>query len=1158
MKKLSTVKRNKSSIGLFTRIPMRMRITPFLLAGFLMQANAENVYSQSAAISIEMNNATVEEVLNEIEMNSEYHFLYNNQLIDVDRKVSVKADADNIESVLHDLFDGTNIVYKIVNKQIVLSPKESNSVAATTIVAQNKVIKGNVVDKNGDPIIGANIRVKGTTVGTITDIDGNFVLEVGGNAELLEVSYIGYKTQDISLKGKKEFAIVLKEDSETLDEVVVVGYGVQKKVNLTGAVTSVKAETLDNMPTNNLSNALAGRAPGVNVTNSSGFAGASSDIRIRGSFGEPLYVINNIIKSKADFDALDPNEVENISFLKDAASASIYGSKAGNGVILVTTKSGNKDQKPMFQYKGSYSVSNTTRPLQDYSATDELIWANRVQETLGRDPVYGPEIFEYFKDKSYNVNDYVWQNPSSWQHNLSVNGGTDRIQYFMLLGYQDQDGSYKNLKYQRYNFRSDVTANITKRFKVNFNLSGNQRNYNRFYWPYDDVENFSVPDFYRSTFNWTRLYPFYVDDQGNPTTDTNANPVAFGAWNPVDMVLGNRYQKQTKRTLDGQIRLSFDLDDYVKGLKTSVLAQYTAYDQNHKAFITHNSSYRFQHASAENPFIPGPVNPDDMVIHNLSSTYEQIQESAQLSSSYQFNWFINYDRKFGKHDVSGMLIYEQAGRNGKNISGRAEDLLTSSIDQIFNTSSDTERRYFNGNEFEDARQSIIGRFNYNFSEKYIAEFSFRYDGNYKFAPSERWGFFPSGSLAWRITEENFMKGIDWLNNLKLRGSYGSTGDDNHWNGDEIAPFLWRDYYQSGSGYIFGDNLSNGLAIGATPNPYMSWARLEVYNVGFDFGVLNNRLTGEFDYFYKNKNHILGSRIASVPGTFGASLAPENYAEQSWKGFELSLRWSDNIGKLHYSVYSNIGYVKDKWIKWDEAEGLEEWRSKIGRPNDRIQGYICEGIIRTQEQLDALPEGFTQFGRKPILGTLLYKDIRGANYSEGPDGIIDSNDITFLSDNGAPRLNYGFGFNIEWKGLAIDAHFQGVGAYDRMVSTMNGGGVFQLGEKPYFQLWTEDVWTPENVDAEYPRVSGQWQEEYGAAGSSFWLRNGAYMRLKNLNIAYTLPGQWLSSLGIDRVQLFVNGTNLFCISGLKEHDPEQKTLDSYPLMRTFTGGLSINF
>lgn len=355
---------------------------------------------------------------------------------------------------------------------------------------------------------------------------------------------------------------------------------------------------------------------------------------------------------------------------------------------------------------------------------------------MGRDPLYGPEVFEYFKDKSYNVNDYVWRNPSSWQHNLSVNGGNDRLQYFMLLGYQDQNGSYKNVDYQRYNFRSDITANITKRFKVNFNLSGNQRNYKRFYWPYDKVDDFNIPDFYRTTFNWSRLYPFYIDDAGNPTSDTNANPVSTGAWNPVEMVIGDRYQKQIKRTIDGQIRLTLDLEDYVKGLKTSVLAQYSAYDENHKAFVTHNKTYRFQQGSTENPFIPGPVNPDDMVIHNLSSTYEKITEAVQLKSSYQFNWFINYDRQFGDHGISGLLVYEQAKETGKDLNGSAEDLLSSSIDQIFNTSSDAERRNFGGNEFENAHQSVIGRFNYNYADKYIAEFSFRQDGNYKFAPGE--------------------------------------------------------------------------------------------------------------------------------------------------------------------------------------------------------------------------------------------------------------------------------------------------------------------------------------------------------------------------------------------------------------------------------------
>ena len=256
----------------------------------------------------------------------------------------------------------------------------------------------------------------------------------------------------------------------------------------------------------------------------------------------------------------------------------------------------------------------------------------------------------------------------------------------------------------------------------------------------------------------------------------------------------------------------------------------------------------------------------------------------------------------------------------------------------------------------------------------------------------------------------------------------------------------------------------------------------------------------------------------------------------------------------------MGYVKDKWLKWDETEGLEEWRSRIGRPNDRLQGYVSKGIIRTQDELDALPDNFTQFGRKPILGTILFEDIRGENYSEGPDGKIDNNDYTFISDNGIPRINYGLGFNIEWKNFVLDAHFQGVGAYDRLVSTKGDNSVFQVGEKPYFELWTGDnVWTPENPDAKYPRVSGEWmQPEYGGGHSTFWLRNGAYMRLKNLNIAYTLPRHWLTSIGVNRVQLFINGTNLFSLSAFDEHDPEQESLDSYPLMRTFTGGLSVNF
>jgi TonB-linked SusC/RagA family outer membrane protein len=1156
MNKLLKPKSIKSYLDLLPKIPMVMRITVVLLFCILFQSHAEKLHSQSAKISLNLQNATVEEILNTIEENSEYSFLYNSKLVDVDRKASVSAKDKTINAVLSELFDHSDVQYRVEDKQIVLSNKDTSFANDQ----QTKKITGSVNDLTGLSVIGASVMVKGTTEGTITDIDGKFTLEVAPDA-VIEISYVGYVTQTIQVNGKTSFIIELREDTQKLDEVVVIGYGTQKKVNLTGAITSVKAETLENMPTNNLSNALAGRAPGVTVSGSSGMAGASSSIRMRGSFGEPLYVINNVIKDKSDFDALDPNEVDNISFLKDAASASIYGSKAGNGVVLVTTKSGNKGQKPVFEYKGSYSVSNTTRPLQDYSATDELIYANRVQQTKGFEPIFGSDIFEYFQDKSYNVNDYIWQNPTAKQHNISVNGGSDKIQYFMMMGYQDQEGSYKNLDYKRYNFRSDVTANITKRFSVNVNLSGNQRNYDRFYWPFDDVNNFSVPDFYRANFNWTRLYPFFVDESGNPSNNTNDHPViATAARNPIQIITGDSYQKQMTRTIDGQFRLNLDLSDFVKGLKTSLMAQYTASDFNHKALVLHNKSYRFQSASSTNKFIPAPIDPNNYNMHNLGSAYEKIEEKMEQSGRYQLNWFVNYDRTFGNNTISGLLLYEQAEGLGKKNNGRAEDFLSSSVDQIFATSSDTERRYFNGSEWENARQSIVGRFNYSYASKYIAEFSFRYDGNYKFAPDCRWGFFPSGSAAWRISEENFIKDIEWLSNLKIRASYGSTGDDNQWNGDEIMAFQWREYYKNGDGYVFGDNLNNALSIGNTYNPLISWAKLEVWDIGVDFGFLGNRLSGEIDYFYKYKSDILGSRISSVPGTYGASMAPENYAEQEWNGVDLSLRWSDRIGDVNYTVYGNMGYVKDKWLKWDETEGLEEWRSRIGRPNDRLQGYVSKGIIRTQDELDALPDNFTQFGRKPILGTILFEDIRGENYSEGPDGKIDNNDYTFISDNGIPRINYGLGFNIEWKNFVLDAHFQGVGAYDRLVSTKGDNSVFQVGEKPYFELWTGDnVWTPENPDAKYPRVSGEWmQPEYGGGHSTFWLRNGAYMRLKNLNIAYTLPRHWLTSIGVNRVQLFINGTNLFSLSAFDEHDPEQESLDSYPLMRTFTGGLSVNF
>lgn len=1157
MKKFNCINVRENRFSNAFKILLVMKLTVFLFLFSVLGAIASETYSQSKKLTFEMKQATVQNVLSEIENQSEFYFLYSEKIIDVNRKVSVQVENTKIEPVLDALFEDTDVAYVIKDRVIVLSSSGLIDDAAEAVFPQS-AITGKIIDEDGNTLPGVTVYVKGTGNGTVSDANGNYQISNVPEDGVLVFSFIGLTTQEIAVDGKTQVNITMQASSFQLEEVVTVGYGVQKKVNMTGSVTSVKTDELQNIPMANLSNAMAGRAPGVTVVGNSGLAGATSEIRIRGSFGEPLYVINGIIKGKADFDALDPNEVETINFLKDAASAAIYGSSAGNGVVLVTTKEGTM-QKPVFNYKGSWSTSRTSQPYQRYTATEELTFMNNVSVTRGQEQVYTQEHFDYFKDKNYDVNDLIWQDPSVKQHNLSVNGGSENITYFLSMGYHDEKGSYHNTDYDRYNFRSDVTAKITKAFKVRVNLSGNQRSANRWYWPYDGAEDQRVGDWYRATFNWSRLYPFYVDEQGNPSNDSNQFPVMTGGYHPPEIMLHGGYRNSKKRTLDGIIRFDLDLSEYVKGLSTSVQGHLTAYDDNSKALVLHNNWYSFQSASSTNKFVPGPVDPTKLGKHNLSAGYENIQETVNLGNSYQFNWYVNYARDFGEHSINAVAVYEQSEGNSKYLYGRAEDLLSSSIDQIFNASGDTERRWFTGNENQVARASWIGRANYSFASKYIAEFSFRYDGNYKFAPDEQWGFFPSGSLAWRISEENFLQDASWLSNLKLRTSYGTTGSDSG-----INPWRWTNVYQKTSGYIYGGSLMDGLRPGSTPNPYITWSTFSNWNVGLEYGVLDNKLRGEFDVWGKTESDILGTRSGSTPTTLGASLPAENYAQRSWNGFEISASWNDKVGDVTYEVYANMGYSVDQWDIYDEPESYtdgtyeDNWRSRIGKPANRIYGLISKGIMRTQAEVDALPDGYTVFGRQPQVGTLLFEDIRGANYSEGPDGKIDGNDNTYLSDNGAPRINYGLGLNLEWKGFAVNSHFQGVGNYDRMVSTRNGGGVFQVG-RPYFELWADNYWTPEDPNAKYPRAGANWkQHEFGGNASSFWIRSASYLRLKNLNIGYDLPSQWFSRIGVSNVQLFMNATNLFTITKYKEHDPEQATLDSYPIMKTYTAGVNINF
>ena len=1179
MNKLITLQEKRSfSWG---KRSMRIMKVTLILCFLAIQLSAASVYSQYVSLNLSMKNTTVGAVINSIKSQTGYEFSYDADLLDkVIGTVSVDMKNEQIETILNKIFGGTDINFRVLNNRIFLKeePGKLKNLSVVNQQQSQKTVKGTVVDAANIPVIGANVFVKGTTHGTITDMDGNFTLTNVAENSTLVISYIGFLEKNVEVGNKTSFDIVLLEDSKKLEEVVIVGYGTQKKVNLTGSITAVNASELSGISTSNLSNTLAGRAPGVNITGNSGLMGASSNIRIRGGFGEPLFVIDGIVRDKEAFDALEVNEIDQLSFLKDAATASIYGSQAGNGVVLVTTKGGTQ-QKPMFNYQGSYTFMTPTQELFSdmFTATDELIYQNRVAQYQGLATPNGEKEFEYFKDKNYNVNDYIWQTPWNQKHSVSVSGGNEKVTYYALGSYIGEEGSYKNLENDKFNLRSNVTAKITDQIKMNFNLAANQQNQQRFYWPFSDDDEQTIGDLYRCTFNWPKTYPFYLNADGSPANNVTDYPVqtpmgSWQAWNVVDQVVGDRYIKTRKREVNAILSFDIDLGKFIPGLTTKLVGNYIGNDYMRKKYLTYQHNYVWAAANSDqNRFIPAAPDPNKMNTFTFSQNQEFLSYNVHSLWSEQLNWFLNYNHSFGKHDVSGTLVWEQQANGGEKVFAKGESPLTN-YDQMFVYSTDAERRWGDAWEVTNGRLSWIGRFNYTYDQKYIAEFSFRYDGNTLFPKEKRWGFFPSFSGAWRISNESFMENTsNWLDNLKIRASYGTTGNDLNVNNKEIEPFSYMNVYQSGYSYIWGDNLNLGIEPGATPNPYLTWATSATYNVGFDFGVLNNRLSGSFDAFYKTEKDILGSRIVTIPDTYGQSLAPENYAERSWRGVEFNAMWRDKAfgGQLDYSIYGNVGFSKDQWDVLDQTAlyspggNLEEF-SAIGKPLNRLSGLKTLGIVRTQEQLDELlAKGFKQYGRDPYLGGLYFEDVRGDGYSLGPDGKIDGNDVQLLSDNAAPRINYGFGTNLSWKGFTMDIHFQGVGLYDRMISNLGEGmgGIRQYGGtvRPYYPIWTDDVWTPENPNAKYPRVIGKSWYESGTGAQSFWIRNGAYLRLKNLNVGYNLPKSWISFLNLESAQLFVNGTNLFVLSAMTEfHDPEQDCYDSYPLMKSFTFGVDIKF
>ena len=1110
-----------------------LRLSALCLLLGLEAGFATETYSQKTLFTLSVENQSVKEVFDYIEQNSEFIIFYLDKTVDLNRKVSIQLKDQQVESILNQLFENTDNTYTINDRQIIISKRKEvmpEVPESKEVTQQKKVVTGTVMDALG-PVAGANIIVKGTANGTMTDMDGKFSLEVPEDATL-EISYIGYVTQQIKVGSQTMLNITLKEDTEMLDEVVVVGYGTKKKINLTGAIAAVGGEDLVKTSTSKLSNAIAGRMPGVMALSTSGEPAAQSTLSIRGNStlnnNTPLVVIDGIPRD--GFDNFDPNEIESITVLKDGAAAAIYGARANNGVFLVTTKRG-KEGKFNISYNGTVSFQSPTKYPDVMNAYEFATNMNKALDNMGYDRNNPAHASRYYSDadiEKYRTGqaggdwyEATFKDVSLMQnHNVTIDGGTDRVRYFFSMGAVDQDGMYDNINYKAYKFRSNIDADITPILRVGTSLDGR----------YEVTNSPAVGSstlFHYATKVLPTLRPYYP----------SGRPINTAGEHVVEEINHGGYSRTKYNTFQGTITANLKLDAITEGLSANGNVSFGKYYDFNKAFYTPYTMY----SEDEDGNVIGSK------VAGGESGKTALSESFNESYSTFVNVGLNYQRTFGRHDISGLLVYEQNVSKGESFSGSKRDFPIDSKDELFVSGSENQS-LTGSSSIKDARRAVVGRFGYILDTKYLFEISFRADASYIFPKDKRWGFFPALSAGWRISEESFFRknsSLDFISNLKLRASFAQVGND------KVDAYQWQDAYtlSSTDGPFYNSAAQSLIYYGVYPNANITWETANNYNVGIDADFWNGKLGVELDYFIKDTRNILWSRTRSVPDTFGRELPNENYASMVNKGFEISLTHNNSIGKVNYNLRFTASYAKDKVTEIDDPENAMDYEKQLNRPLGFIAGYKSLGLFQSQEEAESWMGG-QQFGIESMAGDIKYADIDG-------NGTIDSRDQTVLSDNGnMPRFMYGLSGNLTWNNFDFSFLLQGAAARNIMLSG-KARVLFPGGGNTYAYL--SDAWSLENTDAKYPQL---WVDSRSNndRNSDFWIRNGAYLRLKNISLGYTIPKFAIRNWNINHLRVFVSGENLLTWSPLKEFDPEVASGAGtyYPQQKLFSVGLNINF
>jgi len=1027
---------------------------------------------------------------------------------------------------------------------------------------QEQSVSGTVHDETGIPIPGVTVSVNGTNLVTKTDSQGKYKLDKVPMNAIINFRMVGKQSMDESVKGRHAIDVTLLNSESNLEEVVVVGYGKQRKETVTGAVATVKGSDLAQSPALNVSNALTGRVPGVTATNGSAEPGYDgSNIKIRGTNtlgnSSPLVVIDGVPAREGGIDRINPRDIENISVLKDA-SAAIYGARAANGVILVTTRRG-KTGKPQFSYTFNQGYSQPTvipkltnaaqfaeirneleiynLPVEEWSAAYTAINDKGSYNKQGGgvlDAPFKPQDIQKFKDGSdpwgHPNTDWYKATLKDWspqqRHNLQINGGTEDVKYLMSLGYQNQDAYYKNSAtgYKQYDLRINLDANISQYIKTQFGVLGRQENRN--------FPTKSAGTVFRMLMRGNPTQPaIWPNGMPGPDIENGENPVVITT-NATGYDHDKRYYFQT----NGQVEIT---NPWIDGLKLTLNASVDKYVKNQKTWVTPWTLYSWQgayEADGTTPqLVPGRRGPAD----------PNLNQSNEDQLNILLGGILSFDRKFGDHQVNAIAGINRETIDNDKFSAYRRYFLSNAIDYLF--AGGEQEKNNDGSAWKRARLNYFGRFGYNYKSKYIAEFLWRYDGSYMFPESERFGFFPGAMAGWVVSEENFWKeNVPVINYFKIRASYGQMGNDNIYYDDKLQEYQYFSTYSFGT-YIVNDKLAKTLYESRVPNEMITWEVANNYNLGFDFQFLQGKLNFEFDIFKNRRNSILWRKNASIPQSTGMTLPAENIGKVDNKGWEFNLGYRGKVGDLGYTVGVNGGYAKNKIIFWDEAPGAPAWQQSTGKPIKTDIYYVYDGVFRDMEDIANNKLDYSAITKTLRPGDMKYQDFNG-------DGKITPDDKVRRDKNSDPTFQGGFNFSLTYKDFDLSVLFQGATGGEIRVGTDESGSIGNFVEEFYDKRWS--ISNPSSV---YPRLTDRGNQYY-SYNNTYWMRSTDYLRLKNVELGYNLASSICSKIGIDSLRLYANGMNLITWSKIKMYDPEAVNAlgQYYPQARLINVGALLSF